>query len=118
MVSNEKVSLNEAITAMEKAYQRLSAAADIAVHEREGAVAAREAMQQEISLSWQAHSAQLENDIAQLTAQNDFLKEDNLRLSNQLQHLQQDFLELQRSAGDVIGSLDRSVRQLDLILEH
>ncbi|MFZ4540903.1 MAG: hypothetical protein ACOYNL_03700 [Rickettsiales bacterium] len=118
MTSNEKVSLNEAISAMERAYARLEAATDIAVHAREQSAADREAAQQEISLSWQAHSSQLETSLAQATSENEFLKQDNLRLSNQLQQLQKDYLELQTTAGTVASRLDSTVRQLDLILEH
>jgi hypothetical protein len=118
MASNLKISLSDAISAMEKAYASLSAATDIALHERAETARARSEAEQELSRGWQAHTEALETTCTQLTSENDFLKADNLRLSNQLQALQRDYLELQRSAGDVIGSLDRSVRQLDLILEH
>jgi chromosome segregation ATPase len=118
MTSNSKISLNDAIAAMENAYARLTAAADIAVHERAQAASQREALQNEISLSWQAHTSQLETALEQAQSENQFLKEDNLRLSNQLQQLQQEYLELQKTAGDVVGRLDSTVRQLDLILEH
>ena len=57
MTSNEKISLNDAISAMEKAYSRLAAATDVAVHERAESAREREAAQNEISLSWQAHSS-------------------------------------------------------------
>ena len=118
MTSNTKITLNDAISAMERAYTQLEAATAIAVHERGQAAAQREAAQQEITLSWQAHSAQLENALEQAMAENEFLKTDNLRLSNQLQALQQEFLELQSTAGHVANRLDTTVRQLDLILEH
>lgn len=118
MTSNEKITLNEAIAAMEQAYARLSAATDIAVQEREQSALRREAAQAEISASWQAHSAQLETSLTQATSENEFLKQDNLRLSNQLQQLQRDYLELQKTAGEVVGRLDSTVAQLDLLLEH
>ena len=118
MTSNSKISLNDAITAMENAYARLSAATDVAVQEREQSAAKREAMQAEITRSWEAHTSDLETSLAQAHSENQFLKEDNLRLSNQLQQLQQDYLELQQTTGDVVGRLDAGVRQLDLILEH
>lgn len=118
MASNSNISLNDAIAAMEHAYARLQAATDVAVYEREQAAQQREAAQQEISLSWQAHAAQLENALNQAESENDFLKQDNLRLSNQLQQLQRDYLELQTTAGTVATRLDSTVRQLDLILEH
>ena len=118
MTSNEKITLNEAISAMEQAYARLSAATDIAVHARSESVRQREAAQAEISLSWQAHASELETSLSQSMSENEFLKQDNLRLSNQLQQLQRDYLELQKTAGDVVGRLDSTVAQLDLILEH
>lgn len=118
MTSNSKITLNDAIAAMEHAYARLSAATDLAVAERASSAARDEAVQQEISLSWQAHASDLETSLAQATSENEFLKADNLRLSNQLQQLQLDYLELQRTAGDVVGRLDSTVHQLDLILEH
>lgn len=118
MTSNAKVTLNEAISAMEQAYARLSAATDIAVHDRAQSAHKREAAQHEISLSWQAHTSQLETSLTQAASENEFLKQDNLRLSNQLQQLQRDYLELQKTAGEVVGRLDSTVAQLDLILEH
>lgn len=118
MTSNEKITLNEAIAAMEQAYARLSSATDIAVQEREQSAQKREAAQAEISQSWQAHTAQLETTLTQATSENEFLKQDNLRLSNQLQQLQRDYLELQKTAGEVVGRLDSTVAQLDLLLEH
>ncbi len=118
MTSTTKISLNDAISAMERAYAKLAAATDVAVEERNQAAAKQEAVQQEISLSWQAHSGHLETALEQATSENEFLKEDNLRLSNQLQQLQKDYLELQATAGNVVTRLDSTVRQLDLILEH
>lgn len=117
MVSNSKVSLNDAIAAMEQAYARLSAAADTAVHERNQSAAAREAMQQEISHSWQQTVAEIETALTQAQSENAYLKEDNTRLSNQLAQVQRDYLDLQRDSSSVVGVLDRSVKQLDLILD-
>ncbi|MES2984029.1 MAG: hypothetical protein V4735_02445 [Pseudomonadota bacterium] len=118
MTSNSKITLNDAISSMERAYLRLEAAADIAVHERAQSAAQRESAQHEISQSWQAHSSQLEASLADVTSENQFLKEDNLRLANQLQTLQRDYLGLQEAANHAAGRLDASVKQLDLILEH
>ena len=118
MSSNEKITLNAAIAAMERAYSKLEAATDVAVHERAQSAAKQEAVQQEISHSWQAHTTQLETALEQAASENEFLKADNLRLSNQLQQLQADYLELQSTAGHVVNRLDSTVRQLDLILEH
>ena len=112
----QKISLNEAIAAMERAYARLSAATETAVVERAESAAHREAAQAEITASWQRHAAGLEGELAQLQSENDFLKEDNLRLSNQLQALQREYLELQTNAGSVVARIDGTVRQLDLLL--
>ncbi len=118
MASNSEISLQAAVSAVERAFAKLDAAAATAAHERAQSAANREAAQAEISQSWQAHAAQLETTIAGLHGENDFLKEDNLRLSNQLQQLQKDYLELQHTAEKTVGRLDASVKQLDLILEH
>lgn len=118
MTSNAKISLNDAIAAMERAYERLEAATAIAVHERHQSAAQREAATLEVSQSWQAHADGLETELEQAKAENQFLKEDNVRLTNQLQQLQADYLELQSTAGHVASRIDTTVRQLDLILEH
>lgn len=118
MTSNSKITLNDAIAAMEHAYGRLAAATDIAVQERAESAGLREAAQAEITASWQAHAAQLETALAQAVSEKEFLAQDNQRLSNMLQQLQQDYLELQSTAGHVASRLDNTVRQLDLILEH
>ena len=118
MSSNANVTLHDAIAAMESAYARLAAATDIAIEERTQAAARREAAQQEISLSWQAHASELETALTQATSENEFLKNDNLRLSNLLQQLQKDYIELQSTAGDVVTRLDSTIHQLDFLLEH
>ncbi len=56
--------------------------------------------------------------LAHVTSENSFLKEDNLRLSNQLQSLQKDFLELQEATTSTLNRLDDSVKAIDLMLEH
>jgi chromosome segregation ATPase len=61
---------------------------------------------------------ELESLIGESNAEGDFLRGDNTRLSNQLQELQQDYLDLQEAASTTVERLDTSVRQLDLILEH
>lgn len=118
MTSNSKITLNDAIAAMEQAYTRLQAATDTAIYERAQSASNREAAQAEITASWQSHVAHVETTLADVMAENDHLKADNLRLSNQLQQLQQDYLDLQSAAGSVATRLDTGVRQLDLILEH
>ena len=118
MSSNAKITLHDSIAAMENAYAKLAAATEIAIEERTQAAARREAAQQEISLSWQAHASELETSLTQANSENEFLKSDNLRLSNQLQKLQQDYIALQSTAGDVVTRLDSTIHQLDFLLEH
>lgn len=118
MTSDSKISLNDAITAMERAYERLAVAAELAALDRAEAATRQEAVQQEITGSWEKHTADLETEIAQVRAENEFLKSDNVRLSNQLQQLQKEYVGLQSTATDIVSHLDGTVRQLDLILEH
>jgi hypothetical protein len=103
---------------VEQAFARLETAAEIATQARALNAAEREAAQTEISQSWQEHSSGLEAALTEAQSENAFLKEDNLRLSNQLQRLQQEFLGLQKAAGKTVGKLDASVKQLDMMLEH
>jgi hypothetical protein len=118
MANSSDSSLNQAFTVLSEVLGRLEAAADVAAQERAQSAAAREGAQAEITASWQEHTAQIEADLAALQSENSFLKEDNLRLSNQLQQLQRDYLELQASAGNALNRLDVTVKQLDLLLEH
>lgn len=119
MASSSAQFLQEAVSTLERAFARLDAAVDVSVANHSQSAHAREAAQAELTQSWQAHAAQLETVIAGLQGEGDFLKEDNLRLSNQLQQLQQDYIELQRMAEHTVGRLDASVKQLDLLLvEH
>lgn len=119
MASTSEQSLQAAVSTLERAFARLDAAVDISLHNRSETAANREAAQAELTQSWQAHAAQLETLMAGLQGENEFLKDDNLRLSNQLQQLQRDYIELQHMAEQTVGRLDASVKQLDLLLvEH
>ncbi len=118
MASNSERVLQAAISAVEKAFARLDAAADVAVYERGQSALQREAAQAEITQSWQQHTAGIETALSDAQGENQFLKADNLRLSNQLQQLQRDYLALQEEAGNAVGRLDATVKQLDLMLEH
>jgi len=118
MANTRAATLLTAISAVDNALARLEAATDLVQYERAEAVNGREAMQAELTRGWQEQHATLEAQLTEITSENDFLKEDNLRLSNQLQRLQRDYLELQKMTGDAAHRLDVSVRQLDLILEH
>ena len=118
MASNAQTTLQESFAQLSEALARLEASAEIAAYERAQAANAREGLQAEITAGWQEHSAQQDAAMATLQSENDFLKQDNLRLSNQLQQLQRDYLELQQLAGSALGRLDGAVKQLDLLLEH
>ena len=61
---------------------------------------------------------ELETTISATAADNDFLKSDNVRLSNQLQSLQQEYLSLQEAASTTVERLDASVKHIDRMLEH
>lgn len=118
MASNSENLLQSAISAVERAFARLDAVTDIALDERAQALSGREAMQTELSHGWQLHSARLEASFADAQAENEGLRQENLRLSRQLEKLQSEHLALQQTAGHTLGRLDASVKQLDLILEH
>ena len=118
MAQQRAAALQAAITAVDAALARLEAASDLVQHERAQSIISREASQAELTRSWQEHNAGLEAQLSEISSENEFLKQDNLRLANQLQRLQKDYLELQKMTGDAVHRLDSSVRQLDLILEH
>lgn len=118
MATGSPSSLNAAFSAVSTALARLEAAAETAAHRQAQSTHAREEMQAGLTAGWQAELAQAEAAMAELQSENDFLKEDNLRLSNRLQQLQRDFLDLQNAAGSALTRLDGSVKQLDLLLEH
>lgn len=111
-------SLRDAYRALEAALARLEAGVTVQRQQQSDQATAEERARAELSDSWTRHSAALESNLANLAGENEFLKEDNLRLSNQLQAAQLAYLELQQLAGNVAGKLDASVRQLDLMLEH
>lgn len=111
-------SLSSAMEAVSSAFDKLEAAIAYAQAERHNAVEAKESIQAEITASWEAHSAKLEADLAETQAETSFLKDDNTRLSTQLETLQHELLALQTTASGTMKKLDKSVKQLDLILER
>lgn len=111
MASGSENTLNQAFAALSDALARLEASADVAAHERAQSLHARDGAQAEVTASWEAT-------LQEIQSENTFLKEDNLRLSNQLQQLQRDYLALQETAGSALGRLDGTIKQLDLLLEH
>lgn len=118
MASVSTLTLQSAIAAVGAAFDRLEEAVDRATTERDGSANASERVQAEMTASWEAHTNRLEADLAEAQAENGFLKDDNTRLSNQLQDVQQELLDLQTTASGTVKKLDKSVKQLDLILER
>lgn len=110
--------LTRAFDALSQSLQRLDAAAALACAQKQSTAFERESAQADITASWQQHSATLESQRDTLAEENAFLKEDNLRLSNQLQTLQEEYLELKKTAGLVMQRLDGAISQLDLLQEH
>lgn len=118
MASVSSSPLQAAIEAVGRAFDKLEAVVDYAAAERDGTAAARETAQAEIAAGWQARTTGLEAELADSQSEATYLKEDNQRLSNQLQEVQQELLALQTTASGTVKKLDNSVRQLDLILER
>lgn len=110
--------MHAAITAINSAFEKLEAAIAHAVSERDGFAATQSGAEAELNAHWQAHSAQLEAQLAEASADTAQLKTDNTRLSNQLQQVQQELLALKTVATSTVKKLDTSVQQLDLILER
>lgn len=117
MASASSLTLKAAIEAVGTAFDKLEGAVAYAQSERHNSAEARESVQQEITAGWERHTAKIEADLAEAQAEASFLKEDNSRLSNQLQDVQQELLDLQTTATRTMKKLDTSVKQLDLILE-
>lgn len=111
MASSSKPSISAAMSTLADSFSRLESA--VANANRAQATQAADA-----SASWENQHAQLDAAYAEAASENAFLKEDNLRLSNQLQDLQREYLALQEAAGSALTRLDISVKQLDVLLEH
>lgn len=104
MASASQAKLEAAIGSVITAYERLETAALSASLKSDGVQADQ--------------IAQYEAVLTEAVSENTFLKEDNLRLSNQLQALQEEYLDLQKAATGAVSRLDASVKQIDLLLEH
>jgi len=111
MASNSNISLKSAADAVNGALARLEAAAEIAAAERAQSAQAREDTQAKLTANWQTKYSTLEAELAQF-------KEENQRLSNQLQQLSQEHVALQATASSTVSRLNASVSQLDLLLEQ
>lgn len=100
MASASQARLEAAFSALSDSLRKLETAAEAAAGKQGDAHAEQDAA------------------LARAVAENSFLKEDNVRLGNQLQALQKDFLELQKAALLTVNQIDSSVKQIDLMLEH
>jgi len=116
MPSHSQTTLQAAFSAVNRAFANLEVAADIALEDRTQSAATREAVQAELTQSWQKHTADLQASLAEATSEMDFLRDDNMRLANQLNQVQQQYVALQKVAGAAVKKLDTSVQQLDLVL--
>jgi molecular chaperone GrpE (heat shock protein) len=95
----------------------LESLVDHTARARETYLQSQESMQAEMTASWQTHAAGMEADNIALVEENLELKQQNTELQNELHQLRQNYLNLQQAAGRVTKKLDRSIEQLDLILE-
>jgi len=111
-------SLAAAFERLNNAIGRLDAASAQASLRQHQSVDSQAAMAAEIAAEWEGKLAQVEAEVMTAREENDFLKNDNVRLGNALQELQQDHLDLQRAAGSIVQRLDGSIKQLDVMLEH
>lgn len=111
-------SLNTAFDRLTNAISRLdTASAQIGLRQSASALSQVQATA-ELNAEWERRIAAAEAEAFALREENESLKNDNLRLGNQLQELQQDYLELQQTASGIVGKLDGSIKQLDMMLEH
>ena len=62
--------------------------------------------------------AALESELQGLREEAAFQQREQAALAAKFHTLQQDYLELQQTAGSVVNRLDGSIRQLDMMLEH
>jgi predicted nucleic acid-binding Zn-ribbon protein len=102
---------------VDAALARLESAIELANAGTLQSASARESLQAELTAGWESHTNRLEAELADAQAETQFLKDENARLSNQLQQLQQEHLELQTTASKTLSRIDRSVKQLDLLME-
>lgn len=110
--------LKAAFDRLNTAIGRLDAASAQAGLRQSAAAMSHVQVAAEIAADWEAKLTANESELLSTREENDFLKNDNLRLGNQLQELQQEHLDLQRAAGTIVQRLDGSIRQLDVMLEH
>ena len=113
----EPTPLSAAFELLSNSRSRLEAATVIVTEKQKQSAHMKESAQAEITASWQRHSDESIQQRDEMTEENAFLKTDNIRLSNQLQELQQEYLQLQQAAGNVVNKLDNTISQLDMLKE-
>ena len=118
MASDSQIDLKSAASAASSALARLEAAVAIAAAERAASADVREQLQAEITAGWQSKCAALETERDEAQLEMELLREETQRLSNQLNTLQQEYLDLQTTASSTLTRLNASVSQMDLLLEQ
>jgi predicted nucleic acid-binding Zn-ribbon protein len=86
-----------------------------AVQQRKHIVAANPQDMEALNESWGQHCEALEADLVSVRNENEALRGENTHLSNQLQQLQQEYLELRKLTESVAAKLDKKAEQLELL---
>ena len=108
---SDQPTIDSASHSLAHAFERL----EYAVQQRVSAGGANTEEMEALNESWGRHCEALEADIHSLRQENEWLREENAQLSNQLQQLQQDYLELRKLSESVAGKLEQKAEQLDLL---
>jgi chromosome segregation ATPase len=118
MASGSQIDLKSAAEAASNSLARLEAAVAIASAERAASADARERIQAELTAQWQSQQSTLQTALDEANLEIELLREETQRLSNQLNALQQEHLDLQTTASSTLTRLNKSVSQMDLLLEQ
>lgn len=108
---SDQPTIDSASNRLAHAFERL----EYAVQRRASAGGANPEEMEALNESWGRYCEALEADIHNLRQENDGLREENAELSNQLQQLQQDYLELRKVTESVASQLDKKAEQLELL---
>jgi len=108
MNRKKHTTLDEASERLTSAFSRLERAVSHASHYQASGGTDDDA-------AWAERFRLLEDTVTSLKEDNQRLHDDNIRLSNQLQTLQKDYLNLQQVADKVADRMEKQAVQLDLI---
>ncbi|MBN67537.1 MAG: hypothetical protein CMM94_08250 [Rickettsiales bacterium] len=109
-------------TAMQRLHQSLDTL-DKAVEQKlahgaaQPATADADALVEEATRDYAERVSILEAECDNFTQENEALREENIRLSNQLQQLQDEHIQLKQVTDKATEKLDSTIKQLDLIAE-